>query len=124
MEQRSEQLSRAFWVDLSGTLARIRLPTVCLLLRAERLSGILVVERGHETVSLYLCDGQLVDVEPLGNEESPRARLAELCAWTSGSFCFVARPIDRPTRMAGSTLFFDHACSAYEAEREARTEGF
>ncbi|MCL2726623.1 MAG: DUF4388 domain-containing protein [Polyangiaceae bacterium] len=113
-------------VDLVGHLSRISLPTICAVLDMDRLSGALVVERGGETATLRFRDGRIFDIDPMGNAESLRARLAMLFAWTEGSFEFTAHPIDSLDGIAPRTsrLLLDVAGAADESDWEARSEGF
>ncbi len=102
---------------LSGQLDRIRLPTVLSLFEMEALSGKLVVTHGDETVKLYVLDGNIVDVEPLGLAPSHRDAVARLLMWSEGSFEFVLERVDRPDRlrMGTTALLLDLAREADEA---------
>ncbi|HEY2514233.1 MAG TPA: DUF4388 domain-containing protein, partial [Polyangiaceae bacterium] len=109
---------------LSGELSRVRLSTLCALFEMDRMSGELIVRRGGEEVRVYVAEGKLVDVEPVTEAESPRARLRETLLWDEGAFAFYVQPVDRPDRIRTSTtaLLLDLAREADEAD-EARNAG-
>jgi hypothetical protein len=110
---------------LSGLISRIPLPTLCALFDMERMTGKLVVRRGEETTSIYVREGQLLDVEPLASYATPRARLDSLLALKEGSFEFNVQPIDRENRVGiGTTaLLLELARATDEAKRAVPTGG-
>jgi hypothetical protein len=103
---------------LSGQIARVRLPTLCMLFEMERLTGVLVVRRDIEEVRIYLANGQIVDVEPLAPGEVPRTRLRAVLAWEEGTFAFTVSDVARENRvgMSMTALLIDLAREADEAE--------
>jgi hypothetical protein len=102
---------------LSGKLAQVRLPTLLSLIEMERMTGKLVVRAGMEEARLYVADGVVLDVEPLGPNESRRARIGALMAWEDGSFELNGEPVTRPNRvnMRTTALILDLAREADEA---------
>jgi hypothetical protein len=104
---------------LSGQLARIKLPTLFSLIDMEKMSGQLVLHHGIEEVRIYLKEGRILDVEPLAERETPRARIAQLVQWEDGSFELYEQPVERPDRVETSimALLLDLAREADEAKR-------
>ena len=106
---------------LSGLLSRISMPTLLSLFEMEQLTGKLVVRDRGESTDVYLKQGRLVDVEPLGTSATPRERLASLLASSDGSFEFYVQQVDRPDRIATGTtaLLLDLTRGLDEAKRDA-----
>lgn len=106
---------------LSGLLSRIPLTTLCSLFEMERITGKLVVRPAgaEKPTDVYVRDGQLLDVEPLPDATTPKARLGALLALSDGSFEFYVQPVDRPDRIGVSTtaLLLDLARVADESSR-------
>jgi hypothetical protein len=104
---------------LSGMIARIPLPTLISLFELERMSGRLRVRRAGDEATLYVNQGRIVDVEPLG-DGTARQRIAGLLAWDEGSFEFALEPIERHDRVEVSTtaLLLDIARESDEASRD------
>lgn len=88
---------------LSGLLARIRLPTLCALFEMERLSGELTLRSADGEATIFVRDGQLVDVDGGAADLSPRARIGALLAWEEGTFEFAVQPVERADRVGTST---------------------
>jgi hypothetical protein len=105
---------------LSGSLDRIRLPTLFALAEMERMSGALDVKQGTQTSRLFLRDGRILDVEPMPEGSTHRAELSRLCAWDNGTFEFFMEVIDRPDRVgiATTAMLLDLAREADEASRD------
>ncbi len=114
-----EEARRTAVHHLSGQIARVRLPTLCSLFEMERLSGVLVVRRDIEEVRIYLDGGQIVDVEPLTESETPRARIRAILGWEKGTFAFDIHPVNRTDRvgMTMTALLIDLARETDEASR-------
>jgi hypothetical protein len=106
---------------LSGELSRIRLPTLCSLFEMEKLTGQLVVQSGGVESRVYFVGGQIVDIEPLAQGESRRARIGGLLAIDQGTFHFVVEKVWRPDRlnMTTTALLIDIAREADEARAAA-----
>jgi hypothetical protein len=105
---------------LSGSLDRIRLPTLFALAEMERMSGALDVKQGAHLARLFLREGRILDVEPIPEGSTHRAELSRLCAWDNGTFEFAMDVIDRPDRVGVPTtaLLLDLAREADEADRD------
>lgn len=105
---------------LSGSLDRIRLPTLFALAEMERMSGALDVKQGAHAARLFLREGRILDVEPIPEGSTHRAELSRLCGWDSGTFEFFMDVIDRPDRVGVPTtaLLLDLAREADEAGRD------
>jgi hypothetical protein len=105
--------------QLSGTLSRVRLPTLFAIFEMERLTGELALQRGTERVVVYVRDGQLVDVVPTPDATTPRAQIGRLVEWNDATFEFSVCSVDRPDRIGLSmtALFLDLAREADEAKR-------
>ena len=106
---------------LSGELSRIRLPTLFSLFEMEKLNGKLVVQSNGAEARVFFAGGRIVDVEPLAQGESARARIAGLLAVDEGTFDFVVEKVQRPDRLRTTTtaLFLDIAREADEERANA-----
>jgi hypothetical protein len=105
---------------LSGEISRIRLPTLCSLFELDRMTGKLVAERGADRATIFVKDGQLIDVEPTSEGQSPRERVASVLEWEEGSFELDIEAVERPDRIGvrTMTLLLDLAREADEAARD------
>jgi hypothetical protein len=103
--------------ELSGDLGSLSLPTVLVLLSMEQLSGVLRLS-AEDDVRVYLRHGHVVDVEGAGT--SPRAVLARALEWSTGTFSFARRDVNREDRVLASTtaLLLDLAREQDENRRE------
>jgi hypothetical protein len=103
--------------ELTGDLGSLSLPTVLVLLSMEQLSGVLRLS-AEEDVRVYLRHGHVVDVEGAGT--SPRAVLARALEWSTGTFSFARRDVNREDRVRASTtaLLLDLAREQDENRRE------
>ncbi len=101
---------------LSGSLSRIRLPTLFALFDMERLSGTLVLRREEETATVFIDEGRLVDVEGAHLDLTPRARIGQLVDWEEGVFELSVGAVNRPDRVSMGTtaLLIDLAREADE----------
>lgn len=82
---------------LEGLLSRIPFTTLCSLIELERLTGVLVITRESETVTLYVREGRFVDLEPSGGD--PRAELVRLFDSRDGHFEMNVGIVDREDRI-------------------------
>ena len=81
---------------LAGRLNRIPLTSLLTFLEMERQSGRLAIGDG-DTVTLFINQGQVVDVEPEQND--PRSQLESLLGAKDGRFSFTCEPVNRPDRV-------------------------
>jgi hypothetical protein len=104
-------------VHMSGELSRVRLTALCALFSMERMSGELVLERGAERATIFVQDGDLLDMEPVPSGATPRSQIAAMLKWDAGRFHFVMCPVDRPNRigMGTTALLLDIAREDDEA---------
>jgi len=102
---------------LSGELSRIRLPTLFSLFEMERLTGTLVVHGAGRETRVYVSGGHIIDLEPLAQSETPRSRIGQLMAASTGAFDFVVEAVERPDRLNLTTtaLLLDVARETDEA---------
>jgi hypothetical protein len=106
---------------LSGELSRIRLPTLFSLFEMEKLTGKLVVQGGGSDARVFFAGGRVVDVEPLAQGESARARIVRLLTLDAGTFDFVVENVQRADRLKTTTtaLLLDLAREADEERAKA-----
>jgi hypothetical protein len=106
---------------LSGVLSQISLPTLLSLLEMEQLTGKLVVRTvGGDPTFIFVSQGQVLDVEPLGRFVTPRGRLASLLPLGEGTFEFYAQNVEREDRIGARTtaLLLDLSRVLDEASRD------
>jgi Domain of unknown function (DUF4388)/PilZ domain len=105
--------------QLSGQLGRVHLGALCSLFDMERISGELLLARGNERVTIFVRNGELVDVAPVPAGTTPRDALRGALRWTQGTFDFFVGKVDRENKInAGTTaLLLDLAREDDEAER-------
>ncbi len=118
-----DESARRHHTHLSGQLSRIRLPTLFCLFEMEKLTGKLVVQSAAGDARVFVAGGRIVDVEPLGQGEAPRARIARLLSVDEGTFDFVVEAVQRPDRLQTTTtaLLLDLAREADEERASARS---
>jgi hypothetical protein len=106
---------------LAGQIARVHLPTLCSLFEMESLSGVLIVRRDIEEVRIYIANGQIVDVEPVADGETPLASLRTVLRWEDGAFEFDVQPVRRRDRIGVkiTALLIDMARESDEAGKDA-----
>jgi hypothetical protein len=86
--------------DLSGHLARVKLPNLLAFIERSRLSGELKLENeAGRTASLFIDQGRVLDVEADPPYATPRAALARVVSWSDGYFHFVAGEVAREDRL-------------------------
>jgi hypothetical protein len=110
---------------LSGELERIKLPTLLSVFEMEKMTGELALQRttgrGHDERTLFVRNGAVIDVEPLGSSLTPRDELHRVLAWESGRFSFNLTAVDRVDRVATTTmaLLLDFARETDEVRRSS-----
>ncbi len=108
-------------VHLSGSLAEVGLPSLLGFFELERASGVLHLEQGSKTASLFVREGSIVDVESEPPNPSPTEALVSLLGWPDGAFEFNFGTVDRDDVVATSTtaLLMESARQSDERAREA-----
>jgi hypothetical protein len=107
---------------LSGLLSRIPFSALCSLLELERLTGEMRVRRGDAETTLYVRDGQFVDVTSSSTvNREPRLEIADLLECRDGTFELVIVPVTREDRIGRSMtqLLLDTAREVDESKRPA-----
>ncbi len=105
--------------QLSGQLGRVRLSALCSLFDMERMSGELVLRSAEARVTIFVRNGEIVDVEPVRAGSTPREALRSALGWVAGTFDFFVGKVDRDNRInVGTTaLLLDLAREDDEVER-------
>jgi hypothetical protein len=85
----------------------------------ERMTGRLAVQTPNDHATIWVRDGQLVDIEPILEGETPRKRLVTVLGWREGGFQLYVEPVERPDRIGSTTiaLMLDLARETDEANR-------
>lgn len=101
---------------LKGRLDRIPLTGLLGWFNMERISGRLALKDQAQAITLFLRDGDLVDVDPCFDAD-PRDVVAEALSWTQGRFLFVQGDVEREDRVGVPlhALLMDLAREADEA---------
>ena len=101
---------------LKGRLDRIPLTGLLSWFHMERMSGRLGLDGPAGAATLFLRDGDLVDVDPCG-DRSPRQMVARALAWDRGRFTFAQGAVQREDRIGTPlhALLMDLAREADEA---------
>ena len=104
---------------MSGQLGRVRISALCALFDMERMSGELRLERDGAEATIFLRDGEIVDVEPGVAGVSPRDVLRGVLAWNEGTFEFRMSAVTRPNvvNVGTTALLLDLAREDDEASR-------
>jgi diguanylate cyclase (GGDEF)-like protein len=93
--------------------------TVALLsvLECEHKSGMLRIQHGPETGRLFLRDGRVVCAR-LNGPRRLRNRFAvrHVASWTTGSFAFCERPVNRKDEIESSTTKLIASCARHAGE--------
>jgi len=105
--------------QLSGQLGRVHLGALCSLFDMERISGELLLARGKERITIFVRNGEIVDVSPVAAGSTPREALRGALRWTQGTFDFFVGKVDRENKInLGTTaLLIDMAREDDEATR-------
>ncbi|MEE8475420.1 MAG: DUF4388 domain-containing protein [Myxococcota bacterium] len=108
-------------VHLSGTLSEVGLPSLLGFFELERASGVLRLEQGSKTASLFVREGSIVDVEMEPAGPSATEALLGLLEWPDGAFEFNFGSVDRDDVVATSTtaLLMESARQSDENARKA-----
>jgi hypothetical protein len=110
---------------LSGELERVRLPTLLSVFEMEKMTGELALQRtlgsGRDERTLFIRQGAVIDVEPLGSSLTPSGELRRVLSWDRGRFSFNMTGVDRVDRIATTTmaLLLDFARETDEAKRSS-----
>ena len=99
--QQSQDRSKG--AHLNGSLATMGLPSLLAFLEMERTSGVLQLAHGSERATLYVRDGQIVDLETELSWSSPQEAIGLLLDWTDGAFEFHFEPVTREDALGLST---------------------
>jgi Domain of unknown function (DUF4388)/PilZ domain len=105
--------------QLSGQLGRVRLSALCSLFDMERMSGELVLQRRGTRVTIFVKDGEIVDVEPVAAGSARREALRRALGWTDGAFEFFVGKVERANviNVGTTALLLDLAREDDEAGR-------
>ena len=98
-----QRQARSEGAHLNGSLAAMGLASLLAFLEMERTSGVLQLSRGPERATLYVRNGQIVDLETELSWSSPRETLGLLLDWTDGAFEFHFEPVTREDALGLST---------------------
>jgi two-component system OmpR family response regulator len=106
---------------LRGELSEISLPSVLTVLEMEHKTGLLLVERGHESGRAFIREGRVIRaaVEPSGLTGS--AAVYALLFWQEGAFDFLAGDVGGVDEIQTSTTYLlMEGARRYDEANEAR----
>ena len=98
-----QRQDRSKGAHLNGSLATMGLPSLLAFLEMERTSGVLQLAHGSERATLYVRNGQIVDLETELSWSSPQEAIGLLLDWTDGAFEFHFEPVTREDALGLST---------------------
>lgn len=104
---------------LSGDLSRVSLSSLLSLVEWEKMTGTLSLNGLRGEATIFVRDGDAVDVETSSNGETPRDHLKYLLQWTEGEFQLEMKSVHRGDKVGAAlrTLVFELMAEIDEEKR-------
>ncbi len=103
-------------VHLSGSLSEVAIMSLLGFLELERSSGVLSLQHDSKRASIFVSEGNVLDVETEPAGESAKDSFNGLLSWPEGTFEFSFQSVDRANAIGMSTTALLMECAQLQDE--------
>jgi len=103
-------------VHLSGSLSEVAIMSLLGFLELERSSGVLCLQHESKKASIFVSEGNVLDVETEPAGESAIDSFTSLLGWPDGTFEFSFQLVDRANAIGMSTTALLMECARLQDE--------